>query len=281
MPHGVWFCDVDGMAVDPSPGDARVPAPDDLAATASFSSSLGLEMWHDDERTHGRVSVVPAFLAPGTDWVRVGVLGTLVDMVGGTLPTGPINPTVDLRLRLLAAPPASGEIHLVSHPVKAGRRLYLAEVLLDDGDPERPFATSTITFMNQPIVGAGVEGVGLSRQPLGAPSYDDALALRYPTASTAEMDPRAPLLNPVFGTFLGGTQILFAELAAEHALSAHGPHRTVDLDIRFVNRSGSETVVATAEPVAGPFDELALRVAIRRGTDERLVSLASVRCRPA
>jgi acyl-coenzyme A thioesterase PaaI-like protein len=268
------------MAVDPAPGDARVP--DSLAGTASFSSAMGLEMWHEHGRTHGRVAVVPEFLAPGTDWVRVGVLGTLVDMVGGTLPTGPINPTVDLRLRLLAAPPASGQIHLVSQPVKAGRRLYLAEVLLHDGDPARPFASSTITFMNQPIVGAGVEGVGLVAQPLGAPSFDEVLALRYPSAGIAEMDPRPALLNPIFGTFLGGTQILLAELAAEHALSPRGVYRAVDLDIHFVNRSGTETVVATAEPLAGPFDEHAVRVAIRRGTDDaRLVSLASVRCRPA
>src|SRR5438552_18619656 len=95
------------------------------------------------------------------------------------------------------------------------------------------------------------------------------------------MDPHPWLWNAVFGTFLGGAQVLFAEMVAEHALSGRGAHQVVDIDIRFVNRSGSGPVVATTEPVAGPFDEYALRVAIRCSTDpSRLVSLASVRCRP-
>jgi acyl-coenzyme A thioesterase PaaI-like protein len=271
------------MPVDPAPSDARTPDLADFGSFANFTASMGLELWHQGERTHGRVEVVREFLAPGTDRVRVGVLATLVDTVAGTLPTGPINPTVDLRVRLLDNPPASGAIHLVSHPVKAGKRLFLAEVFLHAGNASRPFATSMITFINQPIVGFGDGSHGQPvAHPLGAASYDDALAPRFPNATTVEVDAQAHVHNPVFGTFLGGAQVLLAEIAAEHALSATGAYRTVDLDMRFVNRSGGETIVATAEPVAGPFDEHAVRVAIRRGTDDaRVVSLASVRCRPA
>jgi acyl-coenzyme A thioesterase PaaI-like protein len=271
------------MATDPARGGARTPAPSDVAGAANFTASMGLELWHEGERTHGRVEVRPEFLAPGTGRVRVGVLATLVDTVGGTLPTGPINPTVDLRFRLLDEPPSSGAVHLVSHPVKAGKRLFLGEVFLHAGDPSRPFATSTITFINQPIPGFGRGGDHGHpvAYPLGTASYDDALAPRYPTATTVEIDAQPHVSNPIFGTFLGGAQVLLAEIAAEHALSGSGAYRAVDLDIRFVNRSGSETIVANAEPAAGPFDEHAVRIAIRRGTDARLVSLATVRCVPA
>jgi acyl-coenzyme A thioesterase PaaI-like protein len=271
------------MAVDPASGDARTPAPADFADFANFTASMGLELWHEGERTHGRVEVRREFMAPGTDRVRVGVLATLVDTVSGTLPTGPINPTIDLRFRLLDEPPSSGAIHLVSHPVKAGKRLFLGEVFLHAGDPSRPFATSTITFINQTIPGFAGGGAGDGRvqpvaRPLGAASYDDALAPRFPNATTVEIDPQPHVSNPIFGTFLGGAQVLLAEIAAEHALSDSGVYRTVDLDIRFVNRSGSETVTATAEPVSGPLDEHSVRVVIRRGSDARLVSLAAVRC---
>jgi acyl-coenzyme A thioesterase PaaI-like protein len=268
------------VAVDPSSGDARVPDLDGSAALANFTASMGLELWHEDDRTHGRVEVRREFLAPGTDRVRVGVLATLVDTVAGTLPTGPINPTVDLRIRLLDEPPRSGAIHLVSRPVKAGKRLFLGEVFLRAGDASRPFATSTITFINERIAGFGGGGHGSPvAHPLGAPSYDDALAPRYPDGITVEIEPQPHVSNPIFGTFLGGAQVLLAEIAAEHALSGSGAYRTVDLDMRFVNRSGSEKVTATAEEVSGPFDEHSVRVAIRRTTDARLVSLASVRCR--
>jgi len=287
LPQGVRFCDVDGMAVDPASDDARPPDLGDFADFANFTASMGLELWHEDDRTHGRVEVRREFMAPGSDRVRVGVLATLVDTVAGTLPTGPINPTVDLRIRLLDEPPSSGAIHFVSHPVKAGKRLFLGEVFLHAGEASRPFATSMITFINQTIQGFAGGGAGGGRtppiaRPLGAASYDDALAPRYPNATTVEIDPQPHVSNPIFGTFLGGAQVLLAEIAAEHALSGSGTYRTVDLDMRFVNRSGGETISATAEPVSGPFDEHSVRVAIRRGTDDaRLVSLASVRCQPA
>jgi hypothetical protein len=165
--------------------------------------------------------------------------------------------------------------------VKIGARLYVGEVLLHAGDPTRPFGTSTVTFINQPIPGTGPGYRVFPRRPLGFSSYDDALQLRFLDLTTAEADPLPWLMNPIYGTFLGGAQVLLAELAAEHALSADGAHRVVDLDMRFVNRSGPTTIVATSDRVAGPFDEHALRVAIRSATDtSRVVSLASVRCQP-
>ena len=98
-----------------------------------FIGALGLDMWEEDGLTHGRADVRPAMWAPGTRWPRIGVLATMVDMVAGMLPTGPVNPTVDLRISLLAPPPSDGAVELVCRPAKVGRRLYVGETLLRAG----------------------------------------------------------------------------------------------------------------------------------------------------
>src|SRR5438046_488263 len=137
------------------------------ADPVSFVGSLALDLRFADGLTHGSVVVQPEMLAPGTDRLRVGVLATLVDMVAGFLPTGPVNPTVDLRVSLLARPPSSGTVHLVCRPATLGRRLFVGETLLHTGDVDRPFARSTTTFMNESM---GASSFGAPPPvPIGAP----------------------------------------------------------------------------------------------------------------
>ena len=73
----------------------------EVVITPSFVGGLGIELWIDGDRAHGRLEIQPTFLKPGTDRVRLGVLATLVDMVAGSPAHAIINPTVDLRVTLL------------------------------------------------------------------------------------------------------------------------------------------------------------------------------------
>ena len=117
----------------------------------SFVGALRLELSFEDGFTHGRADFVrrdarrPAPTGPGS------ACATLVDMVAGFLPTGPVNPTVDLRVSLVASLPSAGTMFLVCRPAKIGRRLFVGETLLHTGDVDQPFACSTTTFMNQPM----------------------------------------------------------------------------------------------------------------------------------
>ena len=191
--------------------------------------------------------VQPEFFAPGTDRVRMGVLATLVDMVAGSPAHSIINPTVDLRVSLLAPAPTSGAIELVTYPVKSGRLLFIGETLLHTGDLARPFARSVCTFMNKPLDSerTGIFPVG----QLGADHYDASLQLREPEPGLFEMDNHEIVRNGANGTVQGGAQALLAELAGERALELGGvavDHEAVDLEIRYLNRVKEGPVRARA-----------------------------------
>ena len=218
-------------------------------------------------------------LAPGTDRPRIGVLVTLVDMVAGFLPTGPVNPTVDLRISLVARPPSTGTMYFVCRPAKLGRRLFVGETILHTGDVERPFARSTCTFMNQPM-SQGPGSGGPAAEAIEVASFDEMLRPRHPDVYTAEMDAHPWVSNGPGGTIQGGVQALLAEIAAERAVKPR-ELALVDLDIRFLNRVRSGPVAATAEVSPGQLDDTFVRVAITDlGDDGRLVSLVDLICRP-
>ena len=43
----------------------------EVVSPPSFVGGLGIELWIDDDRAHGRVEVAPSFLKPGTwEWQR-------------------------------------------------------------------------------------------------------------------------------------------------------------------------------------------------------------------
>jgi acyl-coenzyme A thioesterase PaaI-like protein len=255
----------------------------EVVTPPSFVGGLGIELWIDEDRAHGRVEIVPEFLKPGTDRVRMGVLATLVDMVAGSPAHAIINPTVDIRVSLLARAPSSGPVELVCHPTKVGRRLFVGETLLHTGDASRPFARSMCTFINTPLVEADRRGGSYPQGPLGAPSYDEVLQLREPVPGTYEMDAHEAVRNGPAGTIQGGAQALLAELAAERALADDddGEQEVVDLEIRYLNRVRTGPVLATGEVIPGTRDGTWVRVpVIEPVPDGRLVSLSTLLCRP-
>ncbi len=258
----------------------------------SYVGALGMKMWVEDGVTHGRAEIIPEMFAPGTDRMRVGVLATMVDMVAGSPPPGAINPTVDLGVSLLGRPPSGGAIHFVCRPAKVGRRLFVGETLIDAGDPDRPFARSLCTFMNELIPDARMHAMRPTVH-LDAPSFDDALRPRFVDDATIEMDAHPSVCNGPSGTIQGGAQSLLAEIIAERALAAcgDGEYRVVDLDVRFLNRVRTGPVTATAEILPSDrspeFDDgIRVRVPIvELGRDsptspDRIVSLVSLRLRP-
>jgi acyl-coenzyme A thioesterase PaaI-like protein len=258
--------------------------PDTVAAdaewSASFVGALGLELWVENGMTHGRAQLRPEMWAPGTDVPRLGVLATMVDMVVGTQPDGPINPTVDLRITLLERPPSEGEVFLVCRPVKEGRRLFVGEALLHTGDLERPFARSRCSFMNNLMTGVGSMFAPLDAPPTPIPSFDELLRARFLDRGVVEMDAHPGVSNGPGGTIQGGAQALLAEIAAEHALEPLGRYAAVDLEIRYLNRVRTESAVATAEILPGDLAGLHARVPLHEtGDDGRIVSLVSIICR--
>jgi len=247
----------------------------------SFVGALGIDLWIEDDRAHGRVEILPSFLKPGTDRVRLGVLATLVDMCAGSPAHAVINPTIDLRVTLLERAPASGVIELVCHPVKVGRTLFVGETLLHTGDAARPFARSVCTFMNRALPEASLMRNGMPLLPLGAPSYDESLLLREPVPGTYEMDNHEAVRNGPAGTVQGGAQALLAELAGERALPDDLEHEFVDLEIRYLNRVRTGPVVATGEVVPGLLAGVCVRVPIiEPAPDGRIVSLTTLLGRP-
>jgi acyl-coenzyme A thioesterase PaaI-like protein len=253
----------------------------DVAWTEHFIGALGVELWHQDGLTHGRAELRPEMLAPGTALPRLGVLATMVDIVAGCPQIGMLNPTVDLRVLLVARPPSSGTILLRCDPVKIGRRLFVGETILHTGDPDRPFARSTCTFMNQKIAETGTMFGAGPAGPLGVPSFDEILRARTVARGVLEMDAHGSVSNGPGGTIQGGAQALLGELAAVQALGDRGIFTAVDLEIRFLNRVRSESVVATADVLDDEGIGTFARVGIRDAdADARLVSLVLVSCRP-
>jgi acyl-coenzyme A thioesterase PaaI-like protein len=253
----------------------------------SYVGALGIDLSLDGDLAIGRVEIIPSFLKPGTDRVRMGVLATLVDMVAGSPAHGVINPTVDLRVSLLSRVPTEGVMHLVCRPVKVGQRLFVGETILHTGDIERPFARSMVTFMNRIMAEASrYNNEHVPVGPLGADSYDDALLLRESAPGVLEMDAHEAVQNGFAGTIQGGAQALLAEIAGERAVAHHlgadaAQHEVVDLEIRYLNRLRVGPAVATGEVLPGAFDGVCVRVPITdAGGDDRIVSFASLLCRP-
>ncbi|MET0628085.1 MAG: PaaI family thioesterase [Acidimicrobiia bacterium] len=252
----------------------------DAEWSASFVGALGLELWVEDAMTHGRALLRPEMWAPGTDVPRLGVLATMVDIVVGTQPDGPLNPTVDLRITLLERPPSEGEVFLVCRPVKHGRRLFVGEALLHTGDPDRPFARSRCSFMNNLMPGIGSMFGPKDDPPAPIPSFDELLQARILGPGVVEMDAHPRVSNGPGGTIQGGAQALLAEIAAEHALEPLGRYAAVDLEIRYLNRVRTQSAVATAEILPGDLSGVQVRVPVREtGDDGRIVSLVSTTCR--
>ena len=246
-----------------------------------FLAGLCAEVRLEGDERHARMEVQPTHLRPGTAQLRVGVLATMVDVVGGAPAYGILNPTVDLRVTLGDRPPSSGVIEFVCRTVRAGKRLYVSETIAHAGDESEPFMRGISTFVNRVTKDTHDDLL-----PEGAPdfeSYDELLEIREPAPGVYEIDNHPIIGNRHSGTMIGGAQAILAEMVAEReAERLHGcEYEVFDLDIRYLDALRTNDVRVRAESLPGAYDHRSFRVAmVEADDDERLVSLVTVLCRP-
>src|SRR5579862_2497867 len=88
----------------------------------------GLGPWElEGDWRHTEGWIGPEGCIEGTDRPLTGVLFGYLDIVAGSPPSGPINPTVDLQVRLFSQP-RQGRIRFTARTLRQGRSLYVAEI---------------------------------------------------------------------------------------------------------------------------------------------------------
>lgn len=230
----------------------------------SYIGQLAIEIAMGDGLVVGIAPIRSQLFAPGTTTVRTGLLATMVDLVAGHAPVGPVGPTIDLRVQRLAPPPTAGRIRLVCRPLRVGQRLIVAETRLSsDATPDEPFAVALTTFMNN-RVGDPVPAGPRPIPPMDEPSFDDFLAPRVDAGGVLVLDPADRYANGIQATVQGGAQSLFAEIAAEHAVG-DGRWTAADLDVRFLGRLRTGPLEAHVEHLTAGPDRRTLRVTLADG----------------
>lgn len=245
-----------------------------------YIGSLCVSVSFDGERAWGSAPVLPQAFAPGSTTIRTGILATYVDIVGGHVPSGALGPTVDLRVQVVAPPPTDGTVRLEGRVLRVGGRLVVAETALHSGDDPRPFALAVSTFRNHHL-GMVLPEPRSARPAMAEASFDELLAVSVRDERTLELTPTPRLANGVQGTVQGGVQALFAEMAAEHAVSAGRAMTARDLDIRYLDRLGNGPLVAAVDLSPEQDGCVPARVRLTDGADGHLVSFVSVTMHPA
>jgi len=272
----------------PGAGGPGLDAVADAADRAPhFVAAMGLDMWSEGSTTYGQAAIGPELCVPGTAYPRIAVLATMVDLVAGSQPGGPVNPTVDMRIELLGRVTPS-KVRLSCEVLKAARTLLVGETRLFADDDAVPFSCSMITFMNRRME-QWEKGPGKVVLPKARPRIEELLAPRFGADGSVEIDTLPRLTNGMGGTVQGGVLALLAELATERAIPPTGVVTPLtdaplvsDLDIRYLNRVRAGPVRAVAEvlsPIgAGRSSGGPTAVQVRMtdvGDQDRLVAMAS------
>jgi acyl-coenzyme A thioesterase PaaI-like protein len=233
---------------------------------------MGLEHWFEGETTWGRAAISELLCVPGTPYPRISVLATMADVVSGTRPSGPINPTVDLHLQVMSLVPMS-TVRLRCEVLRAGRRLFVGETRLYPDNAEHPFGRSVVTFINRQM--AFPPGEPAPPRMIGPPlrvRIDDLLDVRAVDDTAIEIDSIPLLSNGPGGSLQGGVVALLGELSTEHVFEGDTIAVT-DLDVRYLNPVRVGPVQARAEVLSDTTQEVAASVRIiDLGDAERLVA---------
>jgi acyl-coenzyme A thioesterase PaaI-like protein len=191
--------------------------------------------------------VVPE-IRDGAKRVRLGVLATLVDVVGAGVALRKIAPdwlaTADLSVHardVVPIGPLAGE----ARALRSGRTTTVVEVrLFDEGAARREVAIATMSFVRivRPDATRSLETpteaevasrfeFALSDSGLTRP-YPEALGVRVLDASRGELElARMDYTINSFGSLQGGTVASVAELAGEVAARAAGHEGGVSSDV--------------------------------------------------
>lgn len=256
---------------------------DRTAATLSHSpllAGLNFRLWYEAESTHAAVTLGPAGYATGTQRTRPGVLLLLADIVGGMRHDGPLTPTVDINLQVLAPPAPGTTLRVVCHPTKMGRRLFVGEVLMHAGDAV--VARAVLTFVNKVYAGPWPSAPAEPPDFSSLPPLEERLDARYPDDRTVLVERRPGITNGSQGSIQGGVQAIVAELACERVLAAggDGDMAVTDLDIRYLRPVLHGPLAATADVIGRAADRAYVRVGLAdRGGDARPIGVVTAVCR--
>ena len=244
-----------------------------LLAELGFTSRLV------GDELHGTGAITPPMHVPGTTALRISILASWADMVGGMLTMRAITPrapvTLELDVHLYRPAPTGGRVRAVGRIAKTGRSVTVIEVEFLDQQGES-FAFSGLSFMAAP---------------------DSSVALPLPLPASVDRPPREPTLTLPLADRAGckrqqpGTVVLprtedglngvgtihggLLALAAEEAVLSLAPGETLSsLGLRYLQPVRVGPAVATATIRAGLG-----RVTLRDcGRDDRLAVTATARC---
>jgi acyl-coenzyme A thioesterase PaaI-like protein len=203
------------------------------------------------------------------------VLFAHLDAVIGSPPSGPMNPTVDLQLRLFA-PPRTGTVHFRARTLRLGRMLYVGEAELRHSPGEQPFGVGVATFVNAPV--PFPDRVRPEAARGGRLTYGHLRSAERVAPGIFELT--ADLDTPQ-GTVGGAELGLLAELAARDLFARGGGVVVDELDVRFLNKVRAGPLRATASRLGRRDDVTTVRIeVVDAGHDDRLVTYAVAACRP-
>jgi acyl-coenzyme A thioesterase PaaI-like protein len=243
-----------------------------------FVRALGARVWVESGLTVGHLDVTADLRVPGTMIPRIGVLVTLADLVSGQPPTGPINPTVDLRVRTRPIVGARS-VRAVCRVLKHGRTLMVAEGNLFADHETSPFGTITATFMARPLSFEAGEN-DLDARGSRPESLEDRIGVQRLQAGVLQIAKRSELQNGPNGTIHGGALAVLAELATEDLLHEQGPYIVQDIDVRYLNQVKIGPVRAVATEALATEGEHELHVHLTDIGVGRLVAFVSATMRP-
>lgn len=242
------------------------------------------------------ISVVPAVCSDrGT--VQVGVLGTVIDLLGGILAAKAVYPDwiATAHLSLYSTERArTGTVTAVGSVVRVGRAAVVieAEILAgrtQPGGTATSIGSAVATFSRLPrrdgnldlgrddgshqAVTFGAEGPGPSQHLLDKAS----LRVLNEAAGVVELDMSEYVRNS-FGALQGGMVALMADAAGQHAARtiAGKPVITADLAIHYLSQGKSGPFYTRAKVLRATEDGVLTRVEIRdRGADDLLMTVAT------
>jgi acyl-coenzyme A thioesterase PaaI-like protein len=231
----------------------------------------------DGEWRHTQVQIGPEGCIEGTDRPLTGVLFAHLDVVTGSPPSGPMNPTVDLNVRLFS-PPRLGTIRFTARTLRLGRTLYVGEAEMRHELEQMPFGIGIATFLNQPIPFPHLlDSASLPTGETEGPrtGYKRLTDARRVGLGIFEL---VANIHTPQGTVSGATLGRLAELAATDLLG--GAEAVDEMDVRFLNKVKVGPLRATATVLGRRDDATTVRIEITdTGNQDRLVTYALAVCR--
>jgi acyl-coenzyme A thioesterase PaaI-like protein len=239
----------------------------------------GLGPWvveGDWRHTEGWIG--PEGCIEGTDRPLTGVLFGYLDIVAGSPPTGPINPTVDLQVRLFL-PPRQGVIRFTARTLRQGRSLYVAEIEMRRAREAERFGVGLATFINRPmaLVDRAEQEPGSEWEDnLGQKRSARLAGVRRVRSGCLELDV-SEMSNHPHRTVSGATLGRLIEEACMDLFS--GAVLVDELDVRFLDRVKSGPIRATATPLGTRHQDTMVRIeVVDVGHQDRLVTYGLAVC---